>query len=407
MSDLYTDEFAQYTNISDLYTDEFVKYTDEFAQYIDEPRLINVKYVNPYNPYSEITDKDTNTIVLPKLDDLTLSNINVLDDSTFSECLDLLLFNFNILSQAGEKVCTMFFNKIEEFFIHLNLITFQIDISNDIMIQIQRCIDKNPTGIIILPVRLDFLNIKKDYDLDISNDDINKDVNTAHSNLIIIDNTWKTIEFYEPHGITLGHAYSEFIQIPQILEKFIKTSFTNINNYSFVNVSSNCPIGAQTLQGFHNISAGHCLAWSLYFIMVRILNYNFLPIGKNISQTINEIITKGTPQEIDSTIRRFLTYIETLGVLPSRVMTHINKYNLQYFIENQTQIETRLRNLIRLYFMNAIFYKRNFKLIFEEIISYKTLPNYHEIFIDELNKAHNNVNLNDYINLDYLNEFNS
>jgi hypothetical protein len=379
-------------------------YTDEFSQYI--PKVItDVKYVNPYNPYSEITDKDFDTIILPKLDNLKLSNINSLDDTTFSECLDLLLFNFNILSQSGGKVCTMFFNKIEEFFIHLNLITFQIDISNDIMIQIENCLHKNPNGIIILPVRLDFLNIKKDYDIDLSNDNINQDVNAAHSNLIIIDNNWKTIEFYEPHGITLGHAYSEFIQIPSILEKFIKTSFPNINNYSFINVSSSCPIGAQTIQGIYNASAGHCLAWSLYFIMVRILNVNFIPIQKTISQTINEFITKETPQEIDSTIRRFLTYIETLGILPLRVMKHINKYNLQNFIENKTKIETRLRNLIRLYFMNSMFYKRDFKLIFEEIISYKELPNYHEIFIDELNKAHNNVNVKDYSNLNDLNDY--
>jgi len=386
--------------MSDTFSD---LYTDDFSQYIIPPQVItNVKYVDPYNPYSEITDKDSNTIVLPKLDNLKLSNINVLDDTTFSECLDLLLFNFNILSQSGGKVCTMFFNKIEEFFIHLNLITFQIDISHDIMIQIQNCINNNPSGIIILPVRLDFLNIQQEYNLDLSKEDVNQNVHTAHSNLIIIDNTWKTIEFYEPHGITLGHAYSDFIQIPQILENFLKTSFSSIDNYSFVNVSNSCPIGAQTIQGIYNASAGHCLAWSLYFIMVRILNFNFVPIGKNISQTINEIITKETPQQIDSTIKRFLTYIQTLGVLPSRVMMHINKYNLQYFIENKSQIETRLRNLIRLYFMNAIFYKRDFKLIFEEIISYKALPNYYEIFIDELNKTHDNVNINDYINFDYV-----
>lgn len=388
--------YLQYTSMSDedsfseLYPDLKIK---DFAD-------VDIKYVNPYNPYSEISSADTDKIILPNLDNFELSNINALDDSTFSECLDLLLFNFNILSQAGGKVCTMFFNKIEEFFIHLNLITFKIDISYDTIIQIQNCIHNNPNSIIILPVRLDFLNIKEKYDMSIETSTQQLDgrgnqqeqnIYAAHSNLIIIDNNSKTIEFYEPHGITLGHTYSNFIDISNILERFLKTSFPHINNYSFINISNRCPIGAQSLQGVYNTSAGHCLAWSLYFIMIRLLNFNFIPIGKNTSETINEIITKENPKQIDSTIRRFLKYIELLGVLPFRVMRHVNKYDLQYFIENKTLIETRLRNLIKLYFMNSMFYKRDFKLIFEEIISYKDLPNYHEIFIDELNKHYNNL----------------
>jgi hypothetical protein len=51
-------------------------------------------------------------------------------------------------------------------------------------------------------------------------------------------------------------------------------------------------------------------------------------------------------------------------------------------------LENRLRYLIRFYFFNAVFYKRYFKKIFEEIISYKNLPNFDNIFIEEI--ANNN-----------------
>jgi|688.fasta_scaffold00680_22 hypothetical protein len=362
--------------------------TSEFDQYL-YTRHIDTKYVNPYDPYSSISPDDMNTIILPDLSNLPMSNIIALDDTSFSECLDNILFNFNLFSTSSDRVCHMFFNKIEDYFLRINLTTFQISISIDTVAQIMNCLTSNTLPIVILPVRIDFLNIESDYAITLQKNDSN--LYTAHSNLIIIDKLQKTVEFFEPHGIILSHAYSNILHIESIIQNFLTKTF-ELTGYTFINISTTCPIGAQTIQSLISPESGHCLAWSLYFIMVRLLNIYFLPTQETVFQTINKIITSQDAITIDTTIRQFLSYIESLAIIPTRFFKAHNTYDISNYIENKTFIELRLRHLINVYFKNAIFYHQDFRKIFEEIISYKNIPNFDKIFIEEISNSYNTNN---------------
>lgn len=360
----------------------------DFDQYVYD-RKINTRYVNPYDPYTSISSADINTIILPDLQNFPLSDRIALDDSTFSECLDNILFNFNLFSTSSDRVCHMFFNKIEEYFLRINLTTFQISISVDTITQIMNCLNSDNLPIVILPVRIDFMNIEDSYTPTMQLEP-SKNLHTAHSNLIIIDKLYKTVEFFEPHGIILGHTYSSILHIESIIQNFLTETF-RLNAYKFINISTSCPIGAQSLQSLINPESGHCLAWSLYFIMVRLLNIYFIYDKESVFQTINKVITSQDPISIDKTIRQFLSYVESITIIPLKFLNASNTYNISNYIQNKDLIEARLRYLINVYFKNAVFYQKDFRKIFEEIISYKNIPNFDKIFIEEMSSSYNNL----------------
>lgn len=373
------DSLIEDDRITELLQSEFDKYSIN--------RHIDIKYVNPYDPYSSISPNDIDTIILPDLSNFQLSDRFFLDDTTFSECLDNILFNFNIFSKSSDRVCHTFFNKIEEYFLRINLTTFQISISIDTITQILNCLNSDTLPIVILPVRIDFINIEKDYKptLQFYND---KNLYTAHSNLIIIDKLHKTVEFFEPHGIILNHMYSSILHIESIIQNFLTETF-KLTDYTFINISTTCPIGAQSLQSFINPESGHCLAWSLYFIMARLLNIYFLHDQESVFQIINKVITSQDPVSIDKTIRQFLSYIESIAIVPIKFLNADNIYNISNYIQNKDIIESRLRHLINVYFKNAVFYQTDFRKIFEEIISYRNIPNFDKIFIEEITRSYN------------------
>jgi hypothetical protein len=372
----------------ELQTDYFQSlFASEFDKYNDSPN-IKIQYVNPYLPFTDMSNRDMDTLFFPDIFTFSLSNTYSLDDSSFSTILDSFLIGLSF-QNLGHRVCHIYSDKIEDYFMQIDLNTFRINMSIDSINKIQNCISSNEKKIILIPIRLDFLNITKEYDPDSNIQNIDS-LYGAHSNLLIIDTNWKTIEFFEPHGDKLGHTYSEIVSLEKIIENFIKLNF-NLQSYAFINVSNTCPIGVQSRQNTINPESGHCLVWSLYFIMIRLMNINFVPKNyKTVSEIINETIHKmniNEPIFMDMVIREFLSYIETLTIYKNpRYSTHINVYDATQYIDNKTilELETRLRHLIRTYFLKANQYKINFKKVFREIISYKNLPNFENIFIEEL-----------------------
>ena len=358
---------------------------DDISKFIEQAINIpdTIKYINPYDPFffSDISNKDTDTIILPDFKNNPLSNIISLDDTKFSKYLEILLFLFynlnntsrNVNTQKILPICNYNFTNQTNYFIQIDLTTFEIKIPIDFLQEITNCFNNN-TRILILPIRLDFLNIKRDYN-NFGNVG-NEEMTSAHSNLIIIDNLWKTIEFFEPHGISLSHYTAEIISIPNVLENFLKTNLL-LYDYTFINVSQNCPRGVQSKQGEFNPSAGHCLAWSLYFIMLRILNINYVPKNnKSISQRINEYISTYEPQKADKTVRQFLHYIESLQfqIQPFQPF-YFTAYNLMDYVQDLAPIENRLKYLIPM----SLTFNPNSELINKEINSYIKMPNFFEI----------------------------
>lgn len=351
---------------------------------------MNIQYVelDCANPFRNI-NKDTissNTIIIPDLSNYPQSDTLALNDWLFSDYFDNLFLNFIFYAQWD--YCFLHYDNVEEYFLRINLSNLKFIISNNTVNQIKSCI-KNKK-IIILPIRLDLLEIQLDYNISYPDHQEEKSIYNAHSNLLIIDSQNEIIEFFEPHGIILQHTYSNIINLQESIENFLKYTFDI--DYTFVNIANICPIGLQAYQSYINPNAGHCLVWSAYLITVRLMNAHYKEISydKTTSQTLNEILITHFSNNADQIIRQFFSYIESCINITSRPYssTRDSTYNLLNYIQDTRTIEDRLRHLIRTYFVNAFFYHRDFKIIFREIISYKNLPNFDTIFVEEMSKSY-------------------
>jgi len=352
---------------------------------------MNIQYVelDCANPFRNI-NKDTissNTIIIPDLSNYPQSDTLALNDWLFSDYFDNLFLNFIFYAQWD--YCFLHYDNVEEYFLRINLSNLKFTISNNTVNQIKSCI-KNKK-IIILPIRLDLLEIQLDYNISYPDHQEEKSIYNAHSNLLIIDSQNEIIEFFEPHGIILQHTYSNIINLQESIENFLKYTF-DILDYTFINIANICPIGLQAYQSYINPNAGHCLVWSAYLITVRLMNAHYKEISydKTTSQTLNEILITHFSNNADQIIRQFFSYIESCINVTSRPYssTRDSTYNLLNYIQDTRTIEDRLRHLIRTYFVNAFFYHRDFKIIFREIISYKNLPNFDTIFVEEMSKSY-------------------
>ena len=129
--------------------------------------------------------------------------------------------------------------------------------------EIKKCIDRN-TETIIIPLLLFFPN-------------------EGHANVLIYRRNDRTIEHYEPHGLSFDYDINGMPNIKPVIIYKLMIEFVDLLNQQlmknqkvfFVNSSEVCPIffnGFQYLEEGNNLKkeknegGGYCLVWSLFFI---------------------------------------------------------------------------------------------------------------------------------------------
>lgn len=326
---------------------------------------------------------------IPSFSAFEKSDKNYLDEQLFINYLEDLLLSLNIYDSNSS--CFYNTSSILEYFIQIDLINFNIKIPNDLYKIINNCFS-NGVRLIIIPIKLKIVNSKASYsdteimdfkyllDDEVILDLPKSELYTGHSNLLIIDTFNKNIEFFEPHGLVFQHQVSSMLSIYNIIEKITKNIFTFTESYNFINSAQSCIIGPQMVQGLTNPSAGHCLAWSLLFILIRLLNVN--NTSNNTATFIYEYLITIESKDLDVLIRQFITFVSLI----SKNVKPYDTYNYQ-LIENYLskdsfdKIEARLRYLLNIYFSKQRQYStKDLEIIFEEIVSYRKLPRYHDIY---------------------------
>lgn len=335
--------------------------------------------------------KHKNKIILfPDFSLFEKSNDIYLNEQSFINYLENILFS--VVKSNMSLSCFYNIENILEYFIQVDLIDNSIKLSKELYTYINSC--SNNVRLIVVPIKLKLINMSltytptdlpdiKNFEFNIEIDDTtDKNMYTAHSNLIIIDNFEKTIDFFEPHGEKFEHPISTILSINKLLEKIIKTTFLFTSNYKFTNSASVCIIGPQAIQSTIAPQSGHCLAWSLLFILLRILNANL--VVENISQYIYQFLTTISPYALDSIIRRFITFVKLLPQVEKEYEKYYQTRIINYF-DNQDakSIEKRLIYLLNIFFQKQRFYStKNIDVIYEEIISYRQLPSFHNIYMN-------------------------
>jgi hypothetical protein len=351
---------------------------------------------------------------LPNFDHHKEASDEWLDIKLFSSYLATILAFYNRNMQLKNNYVCLY-NLVEnmnllEYFIAIDFTNWNIRIPITTVDWINNnCAQNDSISLFILPIRLEFINDNVDLSSNITcqlenplQPDItyfDKNMYSAHSNLIIIDKVLKKIEFYEPHGNQIGISNASLFNIQTILDKTIRSLLPFTAEYTFINVSNICPygLGAQSIQN-QRFNVGHCLAWSLYFIFLRLYNQSIteeLLKEDNVFQSTTEILnhfvtTTSDSFILNSNIRKFISFLKELSNenLLINLNVHTNLKDVVYIdLIDQKLIDTqivysRIKQLTQAFCKKQLmFSKTDTFIIFEEIVSYRRFPNFHKIFI--------------------------
>jgi len=299
----------------------------------------------------------------------------IINDSILSRYIDILL------NRNSRNICK-FDIDTEEYYIDIDVFKTSYRVSDLLRIALDKCrkLEKKKR-FYLLPIALRFPTRIED--------NLNSYI-SGHFNVIVIDNLYQTIEFFEPHGEIYNGGH--LVDTEKVIKYVINEMLPEISDYVFTNSSNVC------LKGFQK-NDRYCVAWGLLFIELRLLNPSFL------SQDIINIFSNFLSME-PSYIEKYITFIYSqVSYLPEKKSSlKKNIYNLSIDnIINPSDIELRIKSLV--YSLKKIQYninqyniqyslesildvndiiinnlKNSRKIIFNELVQYKEYNNFFNNF---------------------------
>ena len=281
-------------------------------------------------------------IIIPNMNIYPKSKSLYLDMDIFLNYLDTLIIQQNNSIEPLTQVCNMFSNNLFEYWIIIDVYKeFNFKIPLHLYSNLQECINNIYTRFIIIPIKIDLYKI-------------------SHMNCLIIDKLMGTIEYFEPHGINM---YGTYLSIYKIINQIIKVLKLN---YNLININRNCKISVQTKQGTIDQKVGHCVAWNLLLMHLRLLNIYIS------AEILNTYLTTLSSLELDTYIKKYISYIELQPILPKLINQDIIYSKISLNLDNQDieLLRIQFKELIKK-MMDNLRNNNNVKENIEEIINYK------------------------------------
>lgn len=301
-------------------------------------------------------------IVLPNLHLTEESTSEYLDERWFAIYFDAIIEK---IFSTNKDICLFTSNYTIDYFIIIDFLNFKYYISELLAKSIEKCQDIN-NRFYILPIKLIF------------------NYTDAHSNIIIIDNQKKTIEFLEPHGefIDANLPYNTERYVLQIIDILFLAHPIDIRTYNFVNVQKNCPRGGlQTIQSEVNPGSGYCLAWSLLFINIKLYNLNV-----DSDYIIQYLLNSFSPDELNTYIKRFMGFLESSN--KTKLYDDDSRLKIEYNIElsenDKKKISKRIYDLVNKLKSSTITEDER-SLINKELVSYQNFPKFQDVYFESIN----------------------
>jgi hypothetical protein len=296
-----------------------------------------------------------NGLILPDLNKLVPSDSILLEESIFSNFFDIIL---NLLrDNKRTDVCMFSSIYTSDYFIKIDYDSYKYEIPEILTGYLLGCRLQN--------IRYYILPLKIIY---------NK--TNAHSNVIIVDIFNKTVEFFEPHGETYRNSniYNTQKHVMNILTFLFQDML-----FKIINTQENCPIGLQSRQNISNPKAGHCLAWSLLYITVRVLNITY-PINSIIGyfDTFSNTL-------LDLYIRKFITFLEIETFFENEKINHVQNYPLIPFDDEEIKIRKTISILLNQY-LNFKITDQERQQIFNDLISFRNYKDFNVLLFQAFHK---------------------
>lgn len=316
---------------------------------------------NSFSDY--IIDTDSN-MILPNLKLVESSPSIYLREDIFSKYLDKIIVDS--FQNYGNQICLLKSVFYTDYFITIDFVDFLYKIPNILLTSLNKCKNNPSIRFYVIPIRL------------------NLTYKDAHSNVVIVDNLYKTIEFFEPHGSVFRGFH---VPKPYNIENHIKILLSRLfpirsQVYKYKNVQSSCPLGLQGQQSLINPGSGHCLAWSLLFVHIRINNL-FL----STEYIINYFNINFNPVELDIYMKRYISLLEqTTYNVHTKTLPNF-KYQLNLSQDEKIHISQRIQSLTQQYMLELTSDKDKSIItkIFEELISYHKYSHFNELFFKTVN----------------------
>lgn len=277
-----------------------------------------------------------------------------------------------------QNICTIKLNEIDEYFVNINISDLTFSVSKKFENYLHKCKENNKIQFYIIPITLIFPNTFESENL------YNK--TNAHSNVVIIDTKNGVIEFFEPHGMFYkGNVviYNTELIIQTVISQILPLfSPRNNNNYIFENVYSSCPyFGIQTTDSY-------CLAWSLFYTELRILNTNYT------SEDIINILSEWTQPFRLEYIKKYISYIQDNSVYRKDII---------FNSVQQTKIGELVQDQLSSSFNPFLFVK---PLKLYNVIIKETLINRIHVLLKEYKNLNDNIKTSQFSNPDQNLAFN-
>jgi len=304
-------------------------------------------------------------MILPNLKLVNPSDSIYLREDIFSKYLDKIIVDS--FQHYGNQICLLQSVFYTDYFITIDFIDFLYKIPNILLSSINKCKNNPSIRFYVIPIRL------------------NLTYTAAHSNVVIVDNLYKTIEFFEPHGSVFRGFH---VPKPYKIENHIKILLSRLfpihsQSYTYKNVQNSCPLGLQGQQSLINPGSGHCLAWSLLFVHIRINNLFLSP-----EYIINYFNHNFSPMDLDMYMKRYISLLEqTTYNIHTKTRPNF-KYQLNLSSDEKIHISNRIKSLTEQYLLELTSEKNKnlINQIFEELISYHKFPYFNDIFFKTVNE---------------------
>lgn len=304
-------------------------------------------------------------IVLPDILDLEPSESKKLSLIKFTQHLDTILSGIKDV-----QICNLSSKFISDYYITIDFMTFKYTVPINLHEQLDKCKLKREIRFYIIPLILKFSE------------------DNSHANVLIVDNLHKTIELYEPHGKQFSPGKNVFLfNIELHIKNLIKIILDRRINFIFKNVHYACPIGFQARQSKINYESGHCVAWTLFFINIRLIN-----LFKSSEEIIHYLNVSLSDTEIDLLIRKYITLIENETLLENK--KYINEYyDIKLSEHEESNIKKNIKEKINTYLKHQDFninkyggvnYFTDIQKLFNEFIIYSKFNFFHELYFKTL-----------------------
>lgn len=366
------EEYSKYINVASIY--DIINAINNLLinDIITEKECIELleKYEN-YIGSSTIYIKKHN-IILPNLINMQESNLKLLSIQQFASFMDKILLDHSNLNDTlnsfnsfnpNEKICFFSSNISEEYFIKMDFENYRYNIPKNFINKFTMCNIYDPSiRFYIIPLLLQL------------NDD------GGHANILIIDNKNKSIEFFEPHGTIFQELQEYDIKhhIYNVLKVLFKNFKPEILNYTYVNVQQCVNIGVQALQNIINPDAGHCLAWTLLYSHIRLIN-----IYSSSDDIIKFFVNTFTGVDLDMYMKRYISYVEKLGKFNIKKYSTIDNYKFILTDDEKDNIENKIIDYTEDFILN-IDDKTSRHDILQSILKYKKYTDFHIVFSDTI-----------------------